>query len=117
MTRRSLYRNELWLGHRQRELKRAALAHGGLDGQCSAMRFGNSARDGQAESQAATIGTPRLPEAIEQSCAVLLRNSWTGVGDRDVHAAISNAAADRDRAATGPELYRIPTAVVEQLKA
>src|SRR5258708_22082374 len=80
------------------------------------MRFGDSARDGQTQSQAATIGTPRLPEAIEQSCAVLLRNTRTGVGYRDMYAAISNAAADRDRAATGRELERIANEVVEQLK-
>ena len=44
------------------------------------MRLGNALRDVEAQSEAAAISTPRLPEAIEQSFTLFLRNAWSRIG-------------------------------------
>ena len=80
------------------------------------MRLGNALRDVEAQSEAAAIRTPRLPEAIEQSFALFLRNARSRIGHGHADFVGLDISTYAYTAAARSELQRIADKVVDHLQ-
>src|SRR5258706_3433289 len=80
------------------------------------MRLGDCLRDMQPQSDAAPIGSTRLPETIEQSFALFFRDARPRIGNAHAHFAGVDAATYAHPASTRGELQRVADEVVHHLQ-
>src|SRR5678816_674962 len=73
---------------RQAEAECASVARCAVDPHASGMRFDDATGDREAEADAATVARPPLPEALEQSPDLLLRETGPSVRDMELSVAI-----------------------------
>src|SRR5882672_2548346 len=80
------------------------------------MRLRDAFRDRKSQTQTAPIGTPRLPESIEQSCALFLRNAWPGISYGHTQLVVIDESTDTHPTSAWGELQRIADQVIDQLQ-
>src|SRR5882762_1164788 len=80
------------------------------------MRLRDAFGDRKSQAQTAPIGAPRLPESIEQSCALFLRNAWPGISYGHTQLVVIEESTDSHPTSAWRELQRIADQVVDQLQ-
>src|SRR5439155_18788198 len=100
---------------RKCEAEAASLTGLALDPDSAAVRFDDSLLDRQSQADAASIGLPCLPEALEQVCLCLDGHTRPGIGDLEHRFAVSASGAKLDVAAGRRELHGVAEQIAEHL--